>query len=61
MRLPSISDQAKNGLFIAFSKSNSFGVLEHNTLLNALAHFMKGLNLFKYDELGFDLINNAKI
>src|SRR5436190_21402765 len=56
-----ISDQAKNGLFIAFSRSNSFGVLEHNALLDALAHPVKGLNLFEYDELGFDLINNAKI
>ena len=60
MRLPNISDQAKNGLFIAFSRSNSFGVLEHNALLDALAHPVKGLNLFKYDELGFDLINHAK-
>ena len=61
MRLPNISDQAKNGLFITFSRSNSFGVLEHNALLDALAHPVKGLNLFEYDELGFDLINNAKI
>src|SRR5919206_3691949 len=61
MRLPNISDQAKNGLFIAFSRSNSFGVLEHNALLDALAHPVKGLNLFEYDELGFDLINNVKI
>ena len=61
MHLPNISDQAKNGLFIAFSRSNSFGILEHNTLLDALAHPVKGLNLFEYDELGFDLINNAKI
>ncbi|CAI2193886.1 13244_t:CDS:2, partial [Funneliformis geosporum] len=52
MRLPNISDQAKNGLFIAFSRSNSFGVLEHNALLDALAHPVKGLNLFEYDELG---------
>jgi hypothetical protein len=60
MRLPNISDQAKNGLFIAFSRPKSFGVLEHNALLDALAHPVKGLNLFEYDELGFDLINNAK-
>ena len=60
MRLPNISDQAKNGLFIAFSRSNLFGVLEHNALLDALAYPVKGLNLFEYDELGFDLINNAK-
>jgi hypothetical protein len=60
MRLPNITEQAKNGLFIAFSKSNSFGVLEHNALLNALAHPVRGLNLFEYDELGFDLIKNVK-
>ena len=47
MRLPNISDQAKSGLFIAFSRSNSFGVLEHNALLDALAHPVKGLNLFR--------------
>ena len=47
MCLPNISDQAKNGLFIAFSRSNSFGVLEHNALLDALAHPVKGLNLFE--------------
>ena len=50
----------KNGLFVTFSRSNSFGVLEHNALLDALAHPVKGLNLFEYDELGFDLINNVK-
>ncbi|KAF0520565.1 hypothetical protein F8M41_016210 [Gigaspora margarita] len=61
MRLPNLSEQAKNGLFLAFSRSNSFGVLEHNALLDALAHPVKGLNLFDYDELGFDLINNAKL
>jgi len=61
MRLFNISDQAKNGLFIAFSRSNLFGILEYNTLLNALAYSVKGLNLFEYDELRFDLINNAKI
>ena len=60
MRLPNISDQAKNGLFIAFSRSNSFSVLEHNALLDALAHSVKGLNLFEYDELRFDLISNVK-
>ncbi|CAG8838104.1 16581_t:CDS:2, partial [Gigaspora margarita] len=32
---------AKNGLFVAFSRSNSFGVLEHNALLDALAHSVK--------------------
>ncbi|CAG8800848.1 20186_t:CDS:1, partial [Gigaspora margarita] len=61
MRLSNLSEQAKNGLFVAFSRSNSFGVLEHNALLDALAHLVKGLNLFDYDELGFDLINNAKL
>jgi hypothetical protein len=59
-RLPNLSEQAKNGLFVAFSRSNSFGVLEHNALLDALAHPVKGLNLFEYDKLGFDLINNVK-
>ncbi len=59
--LPNISNQAKNGLFITFSRSNSFGILEHNALLDALAHSVKGLNLFEYDELRFDLISNAKI
>ncbi|CAG8856763.1 25115_t:CDS:1, partial [Gigaspora margarita] len=38
MRLPNLSEQAKNGLFVVFSRSNSFGVLEHNALLDALAH-----------------------
>ncbi|RIA84658.1 hypothetical protein C1645_831912 [Glomus cerebriforme] len=33
---------------------------QHNALLDALAHPVKGLNLFEYDKLGFDLINNAK-
>ncbi|CAG8780915.1 20897_t:CDS:2 [Gigaspora margarita] len=61
MRLPNLSEQAKNRLFVAFSRSNSFGVLEHNALLDALAHPVKGLNLFDYDELRFDLINNAKL
>ncbi|CAG8608484.1 17329_t:CDS:1, partial [Gigaspora margarita] len=61
MRLPNLSEQAKNGLFLAFSRSNSFGVLEHNALLDALAHPVKGLNLFDYDELGFDLIKNMKL
>ncbi|CAG8584106.1 13876_t:CDS:2, partial [Racocetra persica] len=45
MRLPNLFKQAKNRLFVAFSRSNSFGVLEHNALLNALAHSVKGLNL----------------
>ncbi|CAG8663075.1 23869_t:CDS:2 [Gigaspora rosea] len=61
MCLPNFSEQAKNRLFVAFSRSNSFGVLEHNALLNALAHPVKGLNLFEYDELRFDLINNVKL
>ncbi|CAG8787378.1 33128_t:CDS:2 [Gigaspora margarita] len=61
MHLPNLSEQAKNRLFVAFSRYNSFGVLEHNALLDALAHPVKGLNLFDYDELRFDLINNAKL
>ncbi|CAG8682293.1 27531_t:CDS:2, partial [Racocetra persica] len=50
--LPNLSEQAKNRLFVTFSRSNSFEVLEHNALLDALAHPVKGLNLFEYDELG---------
>ncbi|CAG8482254.1 36680_t:CDS:2 [Gigaspora margarita] len=61
MHLPNLSEQAKNRLFVAFSRSNSFGVLEYNALLDALAHLVKGLNLFKYNKLGFDLINNVKL
>ncbi|CAG8747824.1 27084_t:CDS:2 [Gigaspora margarita] len=61
MRLSNLFKQAKNGLFLVFSRSNSFGILEHNALLNALAHPVKGLNLVNYNELGFDLINNAKL
>ncbi|CAG8756977.1 2960_t:CDS:2, partial [Racocetra persica] len=52
MCLSNLSEQAKNGLFVTFSRSNSFEVLEHNALLDAIAHPVKGLNLFKYDELG---------
>ncbi|RIB27776.1 hypothetical protein C2G38_2159755 [Gigaspora rosea] len=51
--LPNSSEQAKNGLFVTFSQSNSFGILEHNALLDALAHPVKGLNLFEYDELSY--------
>ncbi|RGB24617.1 hypothetical protein C1646_821494 [Rhizophagus diaphanus] len=50
-RLPNLSEQEKNGLFHAFSQSESFGVLEHNALLDALAHPVEGLSLFKYDQL----------
>ncbi|CAG8805940.1 2878_t:CDS:2, partial [Gigaspora margarita] len=56
MYLPNLSEQAKNGLFVAFFRSNSFGVLEHNALLDALAYLVKGLNLFKYDKLGLNHI-----
>ncbi|CAG8491601.1 1909_t:CDS:2, partial [Racocetra fulgida] len=52
MCLPNLSKQVKNELFVVFSRSNLFGVLEHNALLDALAHLVKGLNLFDYDELG---------
>src|SRR3954453_2264976 len=52
-RLPNLSEQAKNGLFDAFFRSDAFGVSEHNAILDALAHPVEGLNLSKYDELGF--------
>ena len=47
-RLPNISEQAKNGLFDAFSRSDEFGVMEHNNLLDALADPVKGWNLNEY-------------
>ncbi|PKC73023.1 hypothetical protein RhiirA1_389294 [Rhizophagus irregularis] len=50
-RLPNLSEQEKNGFFHAFSHSEAFGVLEHNALLDALAHPVEGLSLFKYDQL----------
>jgi hypothetical protein len=50
-RLPNLSERAKNGLFDAFSRSDAFGVLEHNALLDALAHPVEGLNLAKYDQV----------
>ncbi|CAG8833355.1 37055_t:CDS:2 [Gigaspora margarita] len=53
--LPNLSEQAKNGLFVAFSKSNLFEALEHNALLDALAYPVKGLNLFEYNKLSTDL------
>src|SRR4051812_39187383 len=52
-RLPNLSEQAKNGLFDAFFRSDTFGVSEHNAILDALAHPVKGLSLSKYDELEF--------
>jgi len=51
-RLPNLSAQVRNGLFDAFSISKEFGVEEHNSLLDALAHPKEGLSLSKYDELG---------
>jgi hypothetical protein len=48
-RLPNLTEKAKNGLFDAFSRSEAFGVLEHNALLDALAHPVNGLSLFEYD------------
>ncbi|GET65355.1 hypothetical protein GLOIN_2v1763770 [Rhizophagus irregularis DAOM 181602=DAOM 197198] len=47
-RLPDISDQEKNRLFDAFSRSNAFGVKEHNVLLDALADPVKGWDLNNY-------------
>jgi hypothetical protein len=56
-RLPNLSEQARNGLFDAFSRSDSFGVSEHNAILNTLAHLtlLRGLSLSKYYELGFSV------
>ncbi|PKK57333.1 hypothetical protein RhiirC2_851269 [Rhizophagus irregularis] len=50
-RLPNLTEKVKNGLFDAFSRSEAFGVLEHNALLEALAHPVNGLSLFEYDQL----------
>jgi len=50
--LSNLSEQVRNGLFDAFSISKEFGVKEHNSLLDALAHPKEGLSLSKYDELG---------
>jgi len=47
-RLPNISEQEKNGFFDAFSRSDAFGVIEHNALLDALADPVKGWNLNEY-------------
>jgi len=47
-RLPDISDREKNRLFDAFSRSNAFGVKEHNALLDALADPVKGWDLNNY-------------
>ena len=46
--LSNISEQAKNGLFDAFSRSDEFGPLEHNALLDALTDPVKGWNLNEY-------------
>jgi hypothetical protein len=62
MHLFNISDQAKNRLFIAFFKSNLFGILEYTQyIIGYFSLSCKNLNLFKYNELEFNLINNAKI
>ena len=47
-RLPDISDREKNRLFDTFSRSNAFGVKEHNALLDALADPVKGWDLNNY-------------
>ncbi|CAG8671408.1 16084_t:CDS:2 [Funneliformis caledonium] len=36
-RLSNLSEQEKNGLFDTFSRSNAFGLMEYNGLLDALA------------------------
>ncbi|RGB33917.1 hypothetical protein C1646_761152 [Rhizophagus diaphanus] len=43
--LPNTSEQEKDGLFEAFSRSDAFGVIEHSALLDALADHVKGWNL----------------
>ncbi|PKK73067.1 hypothetical protein RhiirC2_776445 [Rhizophagus irregularis] len=48
--LPNLSEHERNGLFDAFSRSREFGIDEHNSLLDVLAHPKEGLNLSKYDE-----------
>jgi len=47
-RLPNISEQEKNGFFDTFSRSDAFGPMEHNGLLDALADPVKGWNLNEY-------------
>src|SRR2546430_16476652 len=42
-RLPNLSEHERNGLFDAFSRSREFGIDEHNSLLDALAHPKEGL------------------
>src|SRR5688500_11249747 len=37
-RLLNLSEHERNGLFDAFSRSREFGIDEHNSLLDALAH-----------------------
>ncbi|CAG8481496.1 4595_t:CDS:2 [Funneliformis caledonium] len=46
--LPDISDQEKNRLFDAFSRSNAFRMKEHNAFLDTLADPMKGWDLDNY-------------
>jgi hypothetical protein len=47
-RIPNISEQKRNGLFDAFSRSDEFGPREHNALMDALADPKKGWNLQEY-------------
>jgi hypothetical protein len=54
-RLPNISEQAKDGLFDAFCKSNAFGAIEHNALLEALADSKKGWSLYEWDEFYYTI------
>jgi len=46
-RLLNISEQIKDELFDAFSKSIAFGEIEHNALLEALADLEKGWSLYE--------------
>ncbi|CAG8473633.1 8458_t:CDS:2 [Ambispora gerdemannii] len=48
-RLPDISEQVRNTLFDAFSKSSAFNAKVYNLLLDALANPTKGWNLNDYD------------
>ena len=54
-RLPNISEQVKNGLFDAFSKSTAFGEMEHNALLETLSDPRKGWSLYEWDEYYYAL------
>jgi hypothetical protein len=46
-RPPNISEQVKNKQFDIFSESTEFGPIEHNALLDALAHPVKRFKSFR--------------